>query len=196
MLYSPTYRNLEKATGRIEKLSKGLADVDHRVGGGGELEGEYKRRFQKLNEEAAKLKYELEKEQETIASAENLISKLEGEYQRWNSQVWGLFNTVITWITVCGTTLKFELEKEQETSRRPRIWSASWKGSTSAGTVRYGSTVVHWCVFLTHNQRVMGSIPIQYTSDENLIGKLEGEYQRWNSQVWEHCGALVCVLDP
>ena len=81
MLYSPTYRNLEKATGRIEKLSKGLADVDHRV-------EEYKRRFQKLNEEAAKLKYELEKEQETIASAENLIGKLEGEYQRWNSQVW------------------------------------------------------------------------------------------------------------
>ncbi|XP_063970614.1 cytoplasmic dynein 2 heavy chain 1 [Lytechinus pictus] len=73
-------RNLEKAVGRIDKLSKGLADVDHRV-------DEYKRRFQKLNEEAAKLKYELEKEQETIASAENLIGKLEGEYQRWNNQV-------------------------------------------------------------------------------------------------------------
>ncbi|XP_071483964.1 LOW QUALITY PROTEIN: cytoplasmic dynein 2 heavy chain 1-like [Diadema antillarum] len=73
-------KNLEKATGRIEKLSKGLADVDRRV-------DEYKRRFQKLNEEAAKLKYELEKEQETIASAENLIGKLEGEYQRWNNQV-------------------------------------------------------------------------------------------------------------
>lgn len=48
---------------------------------------EYKKRFEKLNMEATKLKMELEKEQETIANAENLIGKLDGEYQRWNAQV-------------------------------------------------------------------------------------------------------------
>ena len=64
----------------MEKLQKGLEDVDRRV-------EEYKRKFQKLNEEATKLKLELEKEQETISSAENLIGKLEGEYQRWSAQV-------------------------------------------------------------------------------------------------------------
>lgn len=48
---------------------------------------EYKKRFEKLNMEATKLKIELEKEQETIANAEHLIGKLDGEYQRWNAQV-------------------------------------------------------------------------------------------------------------
>ena len=37
--------------------------------------------------EAAKLKLELEKATETITAAENLVSKLEGEYMRWSSQV-------------------------------------------------------------------------------------------------------------
>lgn len=73
-------RNLEKATNKISKLQKGLEDVDQKV-------AEYKKRFEKLNMEATKLKIELEKEQETIANAENLIGKLDGEYQRWNSQV-------------------------------------------------------------------------------------------------------------
>ncbi|XP_033632471.1 cytoplasmic dynein 2 heavy chain 1-like isoform X2 [Asterias rubens] len=73
-------KNLQKAISRMEKLQKGLEDVDRRV-------EEYKRKFQKLNEEATKLKLELEKEQETISSAENLIGKLEGEYQRWSAQV-------------------------------------------------------------------------------------------------------------
>ena len=75
-------RNLKKATDRIEKLQKGLEDVDRRV-------EEYKNKFQKLNEDATKLKIKLEKEQETIASAENLIGKLDGEYERWSAQVSG-----------------------------------------------------------------------------------------------------------
>ncbi|XP_022103094.1 cytoplasmic dynein 2 heavy chain 1-like isoform X1 [Acanthaster planci] len=73
-------KNLQKAMAKMEKLQKGLEDVDRRV-------EEYKRKFQKLNEEATKLKLELEKEQETIQTAENLIGKLDGEYQRWSTQV-------------------------------------------------------------------------------------------------------------
>ena len=44
-------------------------------------------RFESLTKEAAELKIKLDKENETIDAAETLVSKLEGEYQRWNQQV-------------------------------------------------------------------------------------------------------------
>ena len=89
MVFFPAFvRNLQKAIARMEKLEKGLEDVDRRV-------EEYKNKFQKLNEEATKLKIKLEKEQETIASAENLIGKLDGEYERWSAQVKSIFNMSI-----------------------------------------------------------------------------------------------------
>ena len=64
----------------MEKLGKGLAEVDRKVEG-------LKRKFEKTTTEAAKLKVELEKAQETIAAAENLVGKLDGEYARWSAQV-------------------------------------------------------------------------------------------------------------
>ena len=64
----------------MEKLSKGLDEVDRKVEG-------LKRKFEKTTTEAAKLKIELEKAQETITAAENLVGKLDGEYQRWSAQV-------------------------------------------------------------------------------------------------------------
>ena len=66
----------------MEKLSKALSDVDRKVEG---LKG----KFEKTTMEAAKLKVELEKAQETIDAAENLVGKLEGEYSRWSGQVGG-----------------------------------------------------------------------------------------------------------
>ncbi|XP_071951365.1 cytoplasmic dynein 2 heavy chain 1-like isoform X2 [Antedon mediterranea] len=73
-------RNLEKAISQVEKLKKGLEDVDRKV-------ANLKRTFQQKTNEAAKLKMELEKAQETITAAENLVGKLDGEYQRWSEQV-------------------------------------------------------------------------------------------------------------
>lgn len=64
----------------MEKLSKGLDAVDRKV-------DNLRRKFEKTTTEAAKLKVELDKANETIHAAENLVSKLDGEYQRWSGQV-------------------------------------------------------------------------------------------------------------
>ena len=64
----------------MTKLQKGLSQVDNKV-------STLKKTFEQRTTEAAKLKVELEKEQETIEAAENLVGKLEGEYQRWSEQV-------------------------------------------------------------------------------------------------------------
>ena len=64
----------------MEKLSKGLDAVDRKVEA-------LRKKFEKTTTEAAKLKMELDKEQETIVAAENLVGKLEGEYKRWSGQV-------------------------------------------------------------------------------------------------------------
>ena len=74
------YRNLHKAESRMEKLSRALDEVDQKV-------ASYRQRFETLTKEAAELKIKLDKENETIMAAETLVSKLEGEYQRWSNQV-------------------------------------------------------------------------------------------------------------
>jgi len=47
----------------------------------------YLYRFEQRTTEAAKLKLDVDKANETIEAAENLIGKLEGEYKRWSAQV-------------------------------------------------------------------------------------------------------------
>jgi len=74
------FRNLSSLEGKMNKLQKGLSHVDNKV-------SSLKKTFEVRTTEAAKLKVELEKEQETIEAAENLVGKLEGEYQRWSEQV-------------------------------------------------------------------------------------------------------------
>jgi len=74
------FRNLGSLEGKMTKLQKGLSQVDSKV-------NSLKKKFEDTTTEAAKLKVELEKEQETIEAAENLVGKLEGEYQRWSEQV-------------------------------------------------------------------------------------------------------------
>jgi dynein heavy chain 2 len=64
----------------MEKLSKALDEVDRKVAG-------LRDRFEKFTTEAAKLKIELDKAEETIQAAESLVGKLDGEYQRWSGQV-------------------------------------------------------------------------------------------------------------
>lgn len=74
------HRNLQKAESRMEKLSQALDEVDQKV-------AQYRHRFETLTKEAAELKIKLDKENETILAAETLVSKLDGEYTRWSSQV-------------------------------------------------------------------------------------------------------------
>lgn len=64
----------------MEKLSRALDEVDQKV-------AQYRHRFETLTKEAAELKIKLDKENETIEAAETLVSKLHGEFTRWNSLV-------------------------------------------------------------------------------------------------------------
>ena len=65
-----------------------LDEVDRKVEG-------LKKTFERTTTEAARLKVDLEKAQETIGAAENLVGKLEGEFERWNGQassfLWFIF---------------------------------------------------------------------------------------------------------
>ncbi|CAG5115632.1 unnamed protein product, partial [Candidula unifasciata] len=63
-----------------ELRSQAVGEVDRKV-------ASLRTRFETLTKEAAELKIKLDKENETIEAAETLVSKLEGEYRRWNQQV-------------------------------------------------------------------------------------------------------------
>ncbi|XP_066286377.1 cytoplasmic dynein 2 heavy chain 1-like isoform X1 [Branchiostoma lanceolatum] len=73
-------KNLQKAEHRMEKLQKALDAVDQKV-------AELRDKFEKRTTEAAKLKIDVDKANETIAAAENLVGKLDNEYKRWSAQV-------------------------------------------------------------------------------------------------------------
>ena len=78
----------------MEKLSRALDEVDQKV-------ASLRHRFETLTKEAAELKIKLDKENETIQAAETLVSKLDGEYQRWSSQV-GLGSFRIIETVICA----------------------------------------------------------------------------------------------
>ncbi len=69
----------------MDGLSKELSKVDEKV-------TDLRNQFERCTSEAAKLKVELNKAQETIQAAESLISKLDNEYKRWSSQMDQLAN--------------------------------------------------------------------------------------------------------
>ena len=89
MFSSP--RNLEKAEARMARLGEALGEVDRKVAG-------LKQRFENLTKEAAELKIKLDKENETIIAAETLVTKLDGEHQRWNEQVRSSGLSVRDWL--------------------------------------------------------------------------------------------------
>lgn len=65
----------------MDKLKSALDEVDAKV-------ASLRNKFETFTKEAAELKIKLDKENETIQAAETLVSKLDGEYQRWNQQVY------------------------------------------------------------------------------------------------------------
>ncbi|XP_042221258.1 cytoplasmic dynein 2 heavy chain 1-like isoform X2 [Homarus americanus] len=73
-------RNLERAEVEIGELSSGLDDVDKKV-------AKLTEKMNRSTKEAAEVEFHLNKAKETISAAESLVTKLEGEYQRWSQQV-------------------------------------------------------------------------------------------------------------
>ena len=72
--------NLERSEAKLQKLGKVLVQLDKKV-------KDMRNEFEVLTTDAAKLRIEVEKQVETIAAAENLVGKLEGEHKRWATQV-------------------------------------------------------------------------------------------------------------
>ena len=68
----------------MKKLGHGLSKVDERV-------KELQKKFETITKENATLKLKLDKSEEIIQSAESLVDKLTGEFQRWTAQVVLLF---------------------------------------------------------------------------------------------------------
>ena len=72
--------SLAKVTSKMSSVGTELSKVSDRVEA-------LKKTFQETTTEAAKLKIELDKAEETMSSAQNLVGKLENEHHRWNNQV-------------------------------------------------------------------------------------------------------------
>jgi len=73
-------KSLEKVTSKMNSVGSELSKVDDRV-------AMLRKTFEETTTEAAKLKIELEKAEEIMKSAQNLVGKLENEHHRWNNQV-------------------------------------------------------------------------------------------------------------
>ncbi len=69
------FRSLESITRKMDELSHELKIVDDKV-------EKYRSTFEKTTNEAQRLKVDLEKANETIEAAQNLVGKLEGEFHR------------------------------------------------------------------------------------------------------------------
>uniref|UniRef100_A0A2C9KF65 Dynein heavy chain coiled coil stalk domain-containing protein n=1 Tax=Biomphalaria glabrata TaxID=6526 RepID=A0A2C9KF65_BIOGL len=119
-------RNLDKVESRMSKLSQALGEVDRKV-------ATLRNRFETLTKEAAELKIKLDRENETIDAAETLVTKLEGEYQRWNQQAFITYlsaapedqrrNYLKQWQETVGVD-KFDLRRFLSTESEQLIWKS------------------------------------------------------------------------
>lgn len=72
--------NLASAEAQVGKLSSGLTEVDQRV-------AVLKEELNTYTREAAVIEVGLTKERETVAAAQELVAKLQNEYNRWKQQL-------------------------------------------------------------------------------------------------------------
>ena len=112
-------QNLEKSEVKLAKLVKVLELLDRKV-------QQMRDRFEQLTTEAAKLRIEVEKEEEIIAAAENLVGKLEGEHRRWSKQVGELADELkqLPWKSLLAAAFITYLSKSPEDERRSML--AEW----------------------------------------------------------------------
>ena len=75
------HSNLATTEKRISKLSSALVDVEEEV-------SVLRDRLNKFTKEAAQIEINLKRANDTIASAESLVSKLDDEFHRWTKQVY------------------------------------------------------------------------------------------------------------
>lgn len=73
-------RDLQASQTKLAQLQDDLSTIDEAV-------AKLKKQFETSTQEGTRLRMELEEAQLTIASAESLIGKLDGERTRWGSQV-------------------------------------------------------------------------------------------------------------
>ena len=112
-------QNIDSSEKKLEKLARVLEELDQKV-------QQMKGRFELLTTEAAKLRIEVEKEEEIISAAENLVGKLEGEYRRWSDQVGELDEELkqLPWKSLLAAGFITYLSKSPEDERRTKI--AEW----------------------------------------------------------------------
>ncbi|XP_030763708.1 cytoplasmic dynein 2 heavy chain 1 [Sitophilus oryzae] len=73
-------KNLDNSRSQLGQLSAGLSDVDATV-------AKLKEQLSMYTKEAAEIEIDLNRATETLQSAENLVFKLEDEYERWQHQL-------------------------------------------------------------------------------------------------------------
>ncbi|CAF1013145.1 unnamed protein product, partial [Didymodactylos carnosus] len=87
-------KNLDHSTRKMDELRSELSQVDNKV-------STLRTTFERTTNDAQRLKVDLEKAQETIDAAQNLVGKLEGEYSRWSAQVHELEGQLKTLPKLC-----------------------------------------------------------------------------------------------
>ena len=108
--------NLDRSNAKLEKLGKQLETLEKRV-------LEMRDTFEKRTTEAARVRIEVEKEEETITAAQNLIGKLEGEHKRWSGQVGELAREMelLTKRSLIAAGFITYLSKAPEDERRQKL---------------------------------------------------------------------------
>ena len=116
-------QNIESSEKKLGKLARVLEELDQKV-------QQMKGRFELLTTEAAKLRIEVEKEEEIISAAENLVGKLKGEHRRWSDQVGELDEDLkqLPWKSLLAAGFITYLSKSPEDERRTKI--AEWVETT------------------------------------------------------------------
>ena len=116
-------QNIKSSEKKLEKLARVLEELDQKV-------QQMKGRFELLTTEAAKLRIEVEKEEEIISAAENLVGKLKGEHRRWSDQVGELDEDLkqLPWKSLLAAGFITYLSKSPEDERRTKI--AEWVETT------------------------------------------------------------------
>ena len=71
---------MRQAEAQIGRLSTGLESVEAQV-------SSLREKLNRSTKEAAKVELRLAEATKTITAAESLVTKLDGEYQRWSTQV-------------------------------------------------------------------------------------------------------------
>ncbi|CAM4781010.1 unnamed protein product [Rotaria magnacalcarata] len=117
-------KNLESSTRKMDELSHELRIVDDKV-------DKYRATFEKTTNEAQRLKIDLEKANEIIEAAQNLVGKLEGEFHRWSAQVNDLDDQLIILPKLCVLSAGFITYLASQSEDKRLDYMNKWKQTLS-----------------------------------------------------------------